>query len=32
MQLLEIIDEEDQKVQEKIRRKEAGEKKKDKDW
>ena len=32
MQLLEIIDEEDQKVQEKLRKKEAGEKKKSKDW
>lgn len=32
MQLLEIIDEEDQKVQEKLRKREAGEKKKTKDW
>ena len=32
MQLLEIIDEEDQKVQEKLRKKEAGDKKKSKDW
>ncbi|MCB0685725.1 MAG: tetratricopeptide repeat protein [Saprospiraceae bacterium] len=32
MQLLEIIDEEDQKVQEKLRKKEAGAKKKSKDW